>query len=179
MGTERRKGRPAPGTILGVIAIVLALTGVATGLPGKRSIDKNDLRKNVVKSPQIKNGQVKTGDLADNQVTAADLADNRVVQLNLINAWTSNQVDSPGNVPAAVKDGFGFVHLEGLITRTGGASSKPFELPAGFRPAHKVFEDVDLSFTTHGRIVIQTTGVVDIFGGTAGSIEGVIFRAAG
>jgi hypothetical protein len=47
-----------------VIALVFAVGGVATALPGKKTIDKNDLKKNVVKSEHIKDGNVKYQDTA-------------------------------------------------------------------------------------------------------------------
>jgi hypothetical protein len=58
-----RGGRPSPALLVSVIALVFALGGVATALPGKKNIDKNDLSKNVVKSKHIKDGGVKYKDL--------------------------------------------------------------------------------------------------------------------
>jgi hypothetical protein len=59
--------KPAPGTVLGVVALVLALGGTAYALGV-----------NTVKSKHIVNGQVKIPDLAANAVTAAKLAPNAV-----------------------------------------------------------------------------------------------------
>jgi hypothetical protein len=39
--------------VVAVTALVMALTGVAGALPGKNKVDKNDLRKNVVKSRNV------------------------------------------------------------------------------------------------------------------------------
>jgi hypothetical protein len=57
------RGRPSPAMLVSVIALVFALGGVATALPGKKVIDKNDLKKNVVKSKHIKDGGAKYQDL--------------------------------------------------------------------------------------------------------------------
>jgi hypothetical protein len=65
MDVQKARPRPSVGTILGVIALVFALTGAASALPGKKSVDKNDLAKNVVRSKNIKNGAVKDVDLAN------------------------------------------------------------------------------------------------------------------
>ena len=66
--------RPSPAMLVAVIALVAALAGTATALPGKNTVDKNDIKKNAVKSKQIKKGQVKSVDIGDGQVAAADLA---------------------------------------------------------------------------------------------------------
>jgi hypothetical protein len=39
--------------VVAVMALVMALTGIAGALPGKNKVDKNDLRKNVVKSKNV------------------------------------------------------------------------------------------------------------------------------
>ncbi len=56
----RRK--PAPGTVIGTIALILAMSGT--------SYAAATLSANSVRSKQIKNGQVKTADLARNAVTS-------------------------------------------------------------------------------------------------------------
>ena len=66
--------RPSPALIVAMIALVAALAGSAAALPGKNSVDKNDIKKNAIKSKQIKNGKVTSADLADGGVAAVDLA---------------------------------------------------------------------------------------------------------
>jgi hypothetical protein len=39
--------------IVAVMALFVALTGIAGALPGKKSVDKNDLKKNVVKGKNV------------------------------------------------------------------------------------------------------------------------------
>ena len=39
--------RPSPALVVAMLALLVALGGTATGLPGKKTIDKNDLRKRV------------------------------------------------------------------------------------------------------------------------------------
>jgi hypothetical protein len=64
--------------IVALVALVAALAGSAVALPGKNSVDKNDIKKNAVKSKAIKNGQVKAADVADGSIGAAEIADGSV-----------------------------------------------------------------------------------------------------
>ena len=57
--------------LLGLIAIFIAIGGTAIALPGKGKIDKNDLRRNVVKSRHV----------APNALTGADINEGRLVGL--------------------------------------------------------------------------------------------------
>lgn len=49
--------------IVAVMALLAALTGIAGALPGKGSVDKNDLAKNIIKSKNV----------ADDALTGADI----------------------------------------------------------------------------------------------------------
>ena len=78
----RAASGPSPAMVVALIALVAALAGTATALPGKNSVDKNDIKKNAVKSKNIKKGQVKSSDIADGAVAEADLTpaeDSRLV----------------------------------------------------------------------------------------------------
>jgi hypothetical protein len=154
--------RPSPALLVSVIALVFALGGVATALPGKKTIDKNDLARNVVRSKHIKRDQVRPGDLAPV----------KVVRLDLINGWVP--VEGAGT-PSAVKDGFGFVHLEGTIRD--GTDPGTFVLPAGFRPPHNVVEIVSAGGEEVARMVIRPDGATSVVTATASQLEGVSFRA--
>jgi hypothetical protein len=46
------------GATIALAALVLSLTGIATGLPGKHRIDGNDLKKRVVKASNIRRNAV-------------------------------------------------------------------------------------------------------------------------
>jgi hypothetical protein len=84
------RGRLTYANIVGTLALVLAIAGgTAAALPGKGSVQANDLRKNSVKaiaiaknavgSAEIKDGAVKSPDVADGSLTYGDLASNSVV----------------------------------------------------------------------------------------------------
>lgn len=67
--------RPSPALVVSVVALVVALAGSALALPGKRSVDRNDLRKNVVGSKQIRDGGVAGADLGQGAVDSSKVAD--------------------------------------------------------------------------------------------------------
>jgi hypothetical protein len=47
-----------------VAALALALTGGAIGLPGKKTVDRNDLKRNVIKSKHVADEQIGLADLS-------------------------------------------------------------------------------------------------------------------
>jgi hypothetical protein len=61
--------RPSPSLVISIAALVVALAGTAVALPGKKLIDKNDLKKNVVKTKTIKNSAVTRAKQARDQRT--------------------------------------------------------------------------------------------------------------
>ena len=67
--------------IVALVALVAALAGSAVALPGKNTVDKNDIKKNAVKSKAIKNGQVKAVDIADGSIGATELTDPEALRL--------------------------------------------------------------------------------------------------
>jgi hypothetical protein len=78
--------RPSPALIVAILALVVAMAGTASAVPGLVSGKK--IAKNAVTSKKIKNGEVKNKDLGlnavnssrilDGQVTTGDLADQAV-----------------------------------------------------------------------------------------------------
>jgi hypothetical protein len=69
MGKLLSGRRPSPSLVISIAALVVALAGTAVALPGKKVIDKNDLKKNVVKSKNIKDGAVTRDKQARDQRT--------------------------------------------------------------------------------------------------------------
>ena len=70
--------RPSPAFFLAFLALLVALGGVASALPGKNSVDKNDIKKNAVSSSDIKKQAVKSSDLKNNGIKGKDLKDEAV-----------------------------------------------------------------------------------------------------
>jgi hypothetical protein len=72
--------RPTPAMLVAIIALVLAASGAAVGLPGRGSIDRNDLRKGAVTKRAIKKGAVATGKIAGKAVTTGKIAGGAVTR---------------------------------------------------------------------------------------------------
>ena len=69
-----RRRLPAPGLVVAIVALVAALAGSAVALPGKNTVDGNDLRAGVVKAKNIKNSAVTRAKIRVNAVTGARVA---------------------------------------------------------------------------------------------------------
>ena len=86
--SEERKWKPAPGTVLGVIAIVIAFGGSAYAIK---------LGRNSVKSKQIAPNAVKSSDIGPDQAKGVDVQESSLAQVpNAANAATAanaGQVD--------------------------------------------------------------------------------------
>jgi len=78
--------------------------------------------------------------------------------LALRNGWRNAPY---GTSDAAVRVVSGTVHFKGAIW-TGGTSSHPFTLPAGFRPPAYVYVPVDLCRASKGRLGIAPSGTVTV-----------------
>jgi hypothetical protein len=70
--------KPSPSMIVACVALIAALTGTAVALPGKRDVDRNDLRRNVVKSWNVKPEVLKAADVKDESLSGAELQSDSV-----------------------------------------------------------------------------------------------------
>jgi hypothetical protein len=137
--------RPSPALLVAVIALVAALAGTATALPGKNKVDKNDIKKGAVKSKAIKKNAVKAKHVADGAVGTAEIADGSVAEADvaepearhLVGAagepqfsnggqgdceWSSAHTQLPGFEPVSFwKDSTGLVHMNGIALREDGS----------------------------------------------------------
>jgi hypothetical protein len=62
--------RPSPALLVALTALVLAMSGAAVALEGSDRVTANDIRKNAVRSQEIKGKSVKAGDIADDTITS-------------------------------------------------------------------------------------------------------------
>ena len=60
MGRFSLKRLPSPGLVVGVVALIAALSGTAIALPGKNTVDSGDIKKGAVKTSDIARGTVQT-----------------------------------------------------------------------------------------------------------------------
>ena len=136
--------------IVAMVGLLAVLASTATALPGKNNIDKNDLKKNVVKSKNIKKNAVRAKHIKDGQVGAAELAD--LEAFHIVGAAGEPAFGNGGdgdclwqNAPSAIapdvnpvsffKDPDGIVHLAGLPTAFNGPGGDGLcDTPAGPPP---------------------------------------------
>jgi hypothetical protein len=86
--------------VVASIALIAALVGTAAALPGRKVIDKNDLKPNVVKSKHIKNGQVRSVDVQDGGIASPDLAADLQPRFARVSAAGVVDLARSSNVPA-------------------------------------------------------------------------------
>ena len=132
--------KPSPALIVAMIALVAALAGTATALPGKGSVEKNDLAKGAVTKKAIKKGAVTKKAIKSNAVTGKAIADGSVTEAEIAAREAAHVVGDPGepafsnggegdcvwrNIGADegvsgsppvgfYRDQLGFVHLQGI-----------------------------------------------------------------
>jgi hypothetical protein len=130
------------------------------------------LPKNSVRSRNIVNGQVKNKDLAPPSFKDAGLKEFPGACGGL-NGWF-NVNSSVNDRVSYARDGLGFVHLRGVATFCGSASSTVFKLPLGFRPS-RTESAVAVGQVGTTLIDINNTGEVEAGSNTV-SLAGVTFR---
>ena len=105
------KHRPSPALVIAFVALFAAIGGTSIALPGKNSVDGNDLRKNVVKNKNIKKNAVTGAKIKRNAVAASEIKDGGVGEPELRNgavtgAKIANNTVTAGNVgPTIVRTG--------------------------------------------------------------------------
>jgi hypothetical protein len=106
---KRHLHAPSPGTVIAVIALVVALGGTAYAVK-KNSIGAKQLKANAVTEKKIKNGAVTGGKLADNAVTGTKIADGVIGRAKL---------ESGEQTAWALVNGTG---IGSIVTQSGGIS---------------------------------------------------------
>lgn len=94
---------------------------------------------------------------------------------NFENNWTN--FGAEWNTAKFYKSKDGRVYLEGVVT--GGSSSVIFTLPAGYRPAKRIFFMVSHAGNGRGRVDIQDNGIVSFDFGSSNTqvgLDGISFR---
>jgi hypothetical protein len=147
---QLRKQASLGALVVALIALFVAIGGVAGALPGKNTIDSGDIKKNAVKSPDIKNNNVTGTDVNESTL---DLPSSSLPSVSF---------QSTGPIQYG-KDGFGIVHLRGTVA--------PFSigtpigtLPAGFRPPATVIQPAVGGFSSPCAVEVGANGVVTPYG---------------
>jgi hypothetical protein len=95
-----RKLRPTPGAVIGVVALVLAMTG---GAYAASKIQTNDIAKRAITGGKIARDAVKSGKIRDGKIKARDLAD--------------------GVIPSVPQQAYGRVYKNGTTVAPGQGSA--------------------------------------------------------
>jgi hypothetical protein len=85
--------------VLATVALVGAIAGsTAVALPGKKTVQANDMKKNSVKAAAIATNAVKTAEIADGAVTGADVADGGLSYADLGSNSVVARIRSTGSI---------------------------------------------------------------------------------
>ena len=76
--------RPSPALIVAIVALVAALAGSAIALPGKNTVQSNDIKKGAVKSKHLKNNGVKGKDVDEASLGTVPSAATAATAANLL-----------------------------------------------------------------------------------------------
>jgi hypothetical protein len=137
---KRVKGwRPAPGTVLGTIAIFISLGGVSYGV-ATGSITSKAIKNNAVRSGDIRNSTILSKDIRNSTILGRDVRNSTLTGSDVKNnGLTGSDVleSSLGTVPAASRADTagavsGLVHTSPVTQNYGGADKDLFSLN-GFR----------------------------------------------
>jgi hypothetical protein len=71
---KQRIRRPSPGTVIGCIALTVAMGGTAQALNGVNTVEHDDLQNNIVTSREIAQNEVRSNDLHNGAVHDEHLA---------------------------------------------------------------------------------------------------------
>ena len=91
--------RPSPAFIVSVIALVVALAGTASALPGKNTVNKGDLKKNSVGGSEIVRDAIKSAEVKDGKLKGRDLGEGTVGATELADSEPFRRVGAPGEPP--------------------------------------------------------------------------------
>jgi len=76
MATERT--RPSPSLVISILALTISITGVATALPGKDTVNSGDIVNGTIRDVDLQEGAVGSAAVADNSLVEQDLAPDSV-----------------------------------------------------------------------------------------------------
>ncbi len=76
--------RPSAALIVAGVALVAAVSGSALALPGKNTVQSNDIKKNAVKSKQLKNDGVKGKDVDEASLATVPGSENAASAAHLV-----------------------------------------------------------------------------------------------
>lgn len=152
------KRKPSPASILALVALVAALAGTASALPGRNTVDGSDIKPESVKRSDLADGTLgPRGEtpVAANPSSASDPCDEGVTAVFCGASGSEGHWENVGGSYASVTfftDASGVVHLGGTAVVTSPSNlGRLFILPAGMRP-----DDGDRAFNVPCGVPAQT-----------------------
>lgn len=140
MNTDRKR-RPtlaSAALAVSVLALVVALTGVAAGLPGKGSVDRNDIKANAVKSKNVAPDSLNGTDIAPDALNGADIAEASLGEVPTAGApFAYARVVDPAGTAVGVDEALSQGITDAMVGDDNGAQSGKtcFDLPFAVRGA--------------------------------------------
>lgn len=92
--------RPSPALALAFVAMLAALSGTAIALPGKNSVQSNDIKKNAVTGSKIKKSAVASSDVKNDSLTGSDIKESTLGKVP-----SAGTADKAGTATTAGKAG--------------------------------------------------------------------------
>ena len=171
------ESRPSATSIVALTALVVALAGTATALPGTNKVDRDDLRKGAVSTRALKTSAVRPRTIADAAVTGPKIADGAVNGAKIENGSIGTE-DLAGVAPGATTlsglrkvaatSGASFAEARNAATPQTLSSVGPFTLYS------KCFTDTSVD-VTFAYTYISTTESGSVFSGGADTRAGEPF----
>lgn len=192
--SSKRKLRPSPALLVALAALVMAMSGAAVALPGKNSVQKNDIEngavtgkkiaKGAVGSAQIKGKSIKGNRIKDGGIKEKQLADGAVAEKKIADdAVTAAKVPDEGlsskkiNDYAVISSAAGnFVKLTAteaateVAARIAAPATELFK-KGGITLSAKCFRDTAAD-TTFAEVYVTTNADGAIFNGATDSLPG-------
>ena len=130
--------RPSPAMVVAFVALLAAVGGTATALPGKNTVDSGDIKKGAVKRSEIARNAVNGRKVANGSITGKDVKEGTLGKVG--RAETANTAGSVGGVTFRpfryANDGTGAEELIldfGGLTITASCNLDVLSLTAGSR----------------------------------------------
>jgi hypothetical protein len=97
-----KRHRPSPALVLAFIALLVALSGTAVGLPGRGSVDSGDIKDRVIRNKDLRSNAVTGSKVKGNSLTGSDVQNLGGADINS-NSVTGEDIDEGtlGAVPQA------------------------------------------------------------------------------
>jgi hypothetical protein len=175
---RRRIPRPSPALIVSVIALCFACSGVAIGLPGKNTVDGNDLKKNVVRTKNIKNKAVTGAKIANGAVAGTKIADGAVDGAKVapdslsgaqINESSLGTVPNAGSLGGSPPGSFASTPMWALVNKNGNILRQSGGITV-VNSGSAVYQ-VTFPQSLNGRAISAVRAFVDGDGGNSVAVE--------